>query len=142
MGPGGAREMNEIFVDASFWIALRSDTQKDHRRALELGRSVTAARRVLVTSYLTFAEIHASFTRLPKLRRQVISDFTKSHVARILNPEIADYSSAFELLAQYDDKSFSFCDAVSFAMMRRLGLREALSFDHHFEQIGQFQILN
>lgn len=141
MGPGGAREMNEIFVDASYWIALRSDTQKDHQRALELARAVTAARRVLVTTYLTFAEIHASFTRLPKLRRQVINDFTKSNVTRIVNPEVADYNGAFELLARFDDKSFSFCDAVSFALMKRLGLREALSFDHHFEQIGQFQIL-
>jgi uncharacterized protein len=133
--------MNEIFVDASYWIALRSDTQRDHRRALELAREVAASRRILVTTYLTFAEIHASFTRLPKLRRQVINDFTKSSVARILNPDVADYNAAFELLAQYDDKAFSFCDAVSFAFMERMGIRQALSFDHHFEQVGRFEIL-
>lgn len=42
---------------------------------------------------------------------------------------------AVEILLQYADKSFSFFDATSFAVMERLGVRQAFTFDRHFEQL-------
>lgn len=32
--------------------------------------------------------------------------------------------------------TYSLCDAASFALMRRLGINEALTTDRHFEQEG------
>lgn len=43
---------------------------------------------------------------------------------------------ALELLLERKDKSYSLCDAVSFVLMRRHNLREALTTDRHFEQEG------
>lgn len=40
------------------------------------------------------------------------------------------------LLAQYADQDFSYVDAVSFVVMRNLGIREAFAFDHHFVIAG------
>jgi predicted nucleic acid-binding protein len=34
------------------------------------------------------------------------------------------------------DKSWSLVDATSFVVMRRFGIGEALTPDHHFEQMG------
>jgi hypothetical protein len=134
--------MNDFFVDASFWIAFRGKTQAHHGRAVEIIRELRERRARLVTTYLTFAEIHAAFSRIKSLRAQVVRDFTEGGPARIESPQNVDYATAFTLLAKNEDKSFSFCDAVSFAIMKRMGIRKALSFDDHFRQIGEFEILN
>jgi predicted nucleic acid-binding protein len=40
------------------------------------------------------------------------------------------------VLARFADHDFSFVDATSFVVMRRLGLRTAFAFDHHFLVAG------
>jgi uncharacterized protein len=134
--------MSAIFVDASFWIAFRGDNEPEHARALELVRKLHSERATLLTTYMVFAEIHAYFSRIIPLRDQVIRDFREAPETRLINPDLADHVAAFSLLREYGDKTFSFCDAVSFVVMRRLSLRRALSFDHHFRQIGEFEILS
>ena len=49
---------------------------------------------------------------------------------------IQDERRADEILARYDDQEFSLTDALSFAVMERLGIREVFSLDHHFAQFG------
>jgi uncharacterized protein len=141
MGAAAAAAVNEVFVDASYWIALRAPKDPGHEQALELASRLARERRRLVTTHLAFAEIHAFFVRSRKARTQVINDFTSGSVARLQPVEQEDYQAAFELLKTCDDKTYSFCDAVSFVFMRRLGIRQALSFDQHFYQIGEFEIL-
>ncbi len=51
------------------------------------------------------------------------------------------HREAFSLLRARSDKSYSLCDAVSFVLMRRRGLLEALTTDHHFEQEGFLRLL-
>jgi predicted nucleic acid-binding protein len=41
-----------------------------------------------------------------------------------------------EFIFTYTDKSFSYTDATTFAVMERLGINEALAFDQHFPQYG------
>jgi predicted nucleic acid-binding protein len=41
----------------------------------------------------------------------------------------------------YDDKDFSLCDAISFAVMERRSARIAFAFDSHFRQYGRFTVL-
>jgi predicted nucleic acid-binding protein len=48
----------------------------------------------------------------------------------------ADEEAARRLIFQYDDKAFSWTDAISFVVMSRLGIRFAFTFDRHFEQYG------
>ncbi len=36
----------------------------------------------------------------------------------------------------FADQEFSFPDCVSFEIMRKTGIRQALSFDHHFDIAG------
>lgn len=48
----------------------------------------------------------------------------------------ADLKRAEMILYQYEDKDYSYCDAISFAVMERLHLRLAFAFDGHFRQHG------
>ena len=43
---------------------------------------------------------------------------------------------ARSLFFRYQDRDFSFTDCTSFIVMRELRLREALTTDHHFAQMG------
>jgi predicted nucleic acid-binding protein len=48
----------------------------------------------------------------------------------------ADVARARTIIYQYTDKDFSLTDATSFAVMERLGLRLAFTFDRDFAQYG------
>ncbi|MEA2032004.1 MAG: PIN domain-containing protein [Euryarchaeota archaeon] len=45
-----------------------------------------------------------------------------------------DESKAWQIILRYRDKDFSYVDATSFAVMERLEISDAFSFDEHFEQ--------
>jgi predicted nucleic acid-binding protein len=47
-----------------------------------------------------------------------------------------DEHRAEDILAHFQDKNFSLDDALSFAVMERLGIQVALSLDRHFTQFG------
>ena len=49
-------------------------------------------------------------------------------------PEL--FADAFERLRQRLDKEWSITDCASFLVMERLGIWQALTGDHHFEQAG------
>jgi predicted nucleic acid-binding protein len=48
----------------------------------------------------------------------------------------ADEKSAKSIIEKYEGKDFSYTDATSFAMIKRLNIDRAFTFDHHFEQYG------
>lgn len=51
------------------------------------------------------------------------------------------HRAALGLLQRRLDKSWSLADAVSFVLMQRMGLTEALTTDHHFNQAGFVRLL-
>ena len=51
------------------------------------------------------------------------------------------FRAGLALVNARPDKSYSLCDAVSFLILRRRGLTQALTTDHHFEQEGFHRLL-
>jgi uncharacterized protein len=51
------------------------------------------------------------------------------------------HNAGMDLLKRRLDKTYSLCDAVSFAVMQELGITDALTTDHHFEQEGFVRLL-
>ena len=43
---------------------------------------------------------------------------------------------ALDCLSRHDEREYSYVDATSFALMRSLGIREALAFDGEFAAAG------
>ncbi|MGI8549605.1 MAG: type II toxin-antitoxin system VapC family toxin [Dehalococcoidia bacterium] len=54
----------------------------------------------------------------------------------IVHVRARDELRAKEITYRYSDKDFSFVDALSFAVMERLHISRAFTFDHDFEQYG------
>ena len=59
-----------------------------------------------------------------------------SRVLTILRPDASDEAAALVLFRKLADQEVSFTDSVSFALMRRLRLTRAFTFDRHFEAAG------
>jgi hypothetical protein len=49
-------------------------------------------------------------------------------------PEL--FEAGLKLYSQREDKDWTLTDCISFVVMERMGIREALTGDHHFEQAG------
>ena len=52
-----------------------------------------------------------------------------------------DEEGAETLVRMHEDKDYSLCDALSFVVMERLGIGEAVAYDRHFRQYGRFRVL-
>jgi predicted nucleic acid-binding protein len=131
-----------VLVDSSFWIALRSADEPHHASARRAAAALIAGRRQWVVTSLIFAEVHARFARHPVRRGQIIRDFWENPIVHHEAVSHADQLAAIELLRRHRDKAYSFCDAVSFVVIQRLDLTHAASYDDHFRQIGQFEVID
>ncbi len=129
-----------IFVDTSFWIALRNRRDARHDQAVRLLRNY-ADRRLLTTNhvrgetwtYLRRRAGHRSAVdfldlveRSPRVQLFLVSDAIEQEVLRWLR--------------RRDEREYSFVDATSFASMRSFGIREALAFDGDFSAAGFIEL--
>jgi len=98
---------------------------------------LAASRSQLLASNFVIAETHALF--VSKLGRRIALRFldeidtSGTSIVRVTEP---DENTARTILRRYDDKDFSYVDATSFAVMARLDIREAFTFDRNFRQYG------
>jgi predicted nucleic acid-binding protein len=91
-----------------------------------------------MTNYL---EVEAHALLLAKLGRALAHEWLTTASLPVVRVLPAEEQRAREILLRYADKDFSLCDALSFAVMERRGVRTAFSFDRHFKQYGRFEIL-
>jgi predicted nucleic acid-binding protein len=91
----------------------------------------------LVTTNFIIGETHAlvlrRMGRRTALRFLNEIDGSATRLERV-TPE--DELRARLILARYDDKDFSYVDATCFAVMERLGIRDAFALDRNFAQYG------
>ena len=59
-----------------------------------------------------------------------------SRALRVVRPTEEDEVEALAEFERFADQKISFTDALSFVLMRRLGIRQAFAFDRHFPMAG------
>jgi uncharacterized protein len=132
------RALEDIFVDSSAWIALADRGDSRHKEAAAAYPSVLKDFRTLVTSNLVIAETYVIL--LKEMGHGVAVDFLERinaspRILKIWSNESIE-TEAERMLAKYSDQDFSYADAVSFALMKRLKVKNAFSFDKHFVVAG------
>jgi predicted nucleic acid-binding protein len=125
-----------IFVDASFWIgrALPRDTRHQASRALE---DVVQRAQLITTGHVLGETWTILRRRLGHSRAQGALDAIRA--LRGLRIEWIDEGievEAWTWLRVHDERPYSFVDATSFALMRKLRIQEALAFDGDFAAAG------
>ena len=127
-----------VFVDTSAYLAVLKRDDDHHREALAFVESLTRQRAVLFTSNFVIAETHAMVLRYlgHEAARSFLQEVDDSRATVVVRTEATDEVAARSIIYRYADKDFSLTDAISFAIMARLGLSQAFTFDNHFEQYG------
>lgn len=125
-----------IFVDTSFWVALRNRRDGQHDQAARLWRSCADAQ--LVTSNEVRGETWTFLRRRAGHAAAVsfldsLSASSRVTVVRVTGEE---EERAMAWLRQHDEREYSFVDATSFDLMRVRQIRDALAFDGDFAAAG------
>lgn len=124
------------FVDTSFWIADAIARDSRHADAVSLAHRLrgTAA----ATSNLVLGETWTLLThRLGHFHAVRWLDRLRSDVViRIERIDAELEAEAWEWLRAHDERPYSFVDATSFALMRKLRITEALAFGGDFAAAG------
>lgn len=125
--------MNGVFVDTSFLIAMISPRDQSHSAAIEATKRTSAA---LITSEYVLLELGNYLCRIPD--RETFTR-TLAHVKAAMEIVWSDeelFEEGVALFASRADKEWSLTDCLSFVIMRRRGVDNAFTLDHHFVQAG------
>ncbi len=125
-----------IFVDSSFWIALTFNRDSRHRDAELLVQSVSST--PWTTTSLVRGETWTFLRR--RAGHRIAVDFLdlldRSRHLQIVHVDDELERRALDWLRRHDERSYSFVDATSFALMRSMKIRRALAFDGDFTAAG------
>jgi predicted nucleic acid-binding protein len=125
------------FVDSSGFLALVNPRDLFHQEACVIWRRLTEERWSALTTNFVVAETHALFlARLGQPHATAFLRGIRQSSAVIVRVSTRDEERAESIIFRYDDKDFSYTDATSFAVMERLRIAHAFTFDRHFAQYG------
>ncbi len=136
--------MKRVFVDTGAFFGLLVAQDAQHSRAKELFSQAEEDDWSLVTTNVVVFETQALLvSRVRDGRRFALAfleriDEGLSSVERITED---DEANATALFRSHDDKLYSLVDALSFVVMERLGIEDAIAFDRHFRSYGKIRML-
>ncbi len=131
-----------VFVDSSAYLGLLDADDEHHASAVAIVSDLARAGWRQLTTNVLIIECHALL--LSNLGIATAAQFLKDMDASrttIVRVRASDEARAKQIIYQYTDKDFSFTDAISFAVMERLGIAWAFTFDRHFAQYGFTQLM-
>ena len=126
--------MKRFFADTSYFLALLNKRDQAHSQALTYSAIVD---RLVTTEWvlteladgLASSQQRAMFT---KTRQELLDDAD----TLVVPLSMALHEQGIQLFAARPDKEWSLTDCISFVVMQRECITEALTGDHHFEQAG------
>jgi predicted nucleic acid-binding protein len=129
-----------MLVDTSGFLCLFDKSESRHAEA--------AKQYDADAEHLTHNYVLAEF--IPLCQRQGLnraaalmfaSDLVDSPEVEVVWVDQILHEAALALLRNRIDKTYSLCDAVSFLLMRKRGIMQALTTDRHFQQEGFIRLL-
>ncbi len=130
--------MATFFADTSFWIAISSKRDQYHSQAVVWQQSlVRTASRIVTTEAVLWEWLNALSDAT--MRSIAAEGYRRVHADPQIEvgpfqPELS--AAAVELYRGRLDKNWSLTDCLSFVVMERHSLIDALTTDRHFEQAG------
>jgi predicted nucleic acid-binding protein len=131
--------MNErVFLDTGYLIALEAADDQHHKDALRHWKSFAKHRPRLVRTSYVFDEVVTFFNSRGRHGKAVELGhrLLVSPSIRFFHIDISLFEEGWHHFQSRPDKRYSLTDCISFVVMERESLREALTFDDHFAQAG------
>jgi uncharacterized protein len=127
-----------LLLDTSFIVALENLKDPYHARACELEDKNAEVGTLYLLHVGILLEIADGFARFgrraagKRLLNQILTE--EGYWIASIDSDLLE--RAVELYRDRDDKEWGLTDCVSFALMQRENLQEALTADVHFRQAG------
>lgn len=131
--------MSKVFADTFYFFALLNKHDEAHQKALAHSNKIDR----LVTTEWVLTELADGLAS--SRGRQMFSNVRQGLLAdatvHVVGFDIAVYEDGIRLYGDRQDKEWSLTDCISFVVMSRENISEALTGDHHFEQAGFVSLL-
>ncbi len=118
-----------LFVDTSAFYAAADSSDQSNLRAVEL---LSTSEPLLTTDHVLVESWLLMLRRLGRPASDRFWDGLRSGAAGVESVGPADLDVAWEIAEDFPDQAFSIVDRTSFAVMRRLALTRAATFDDDF----------
>ena len=124
-----------IFLDTGFLFALVSKKDAHHKRVVDIFRefkSVRLADHLLTTNHVVAEAITLTLkighSKAVRLGEQLYGE----KLARVHWATPEEERAAFHFFRRHEDQTYSMVDCLSFVVMEKLSIREALAVDSDF----------
>jgi hypothetical protein len=125
-----------IFADTSFLLALFNRRDHHHPRCAEIFEGFAEQRLpelLVTTTHVVFETVTLTRMRVShSLASYVGERLLSEKMLRIHRTSAEEEWAAFDYFRRHDDQRYSFVDCLSFVVMEKLGIREALTLDTDF----------
>ena len=131
--------MKSQFVDTSYLIAVEVADDQMHEAASRHWRDwLKTPSSTLVTSSYVLVEVVAYLNNHRRHSKAVAlgNNLLSSKSINLIHVNEAILLEGWRYFEKHADKTYSLTDCISFVLMTRLGIAEALTFDRHFAQAG------
>lgn len=127
--------MRRVFVDTNYYLALLSKRDSFHEAALAQGGGPSIE---YVTTEWVLTELMDALSEgaARKVAVGFIEDLRESENVMIESATHELFQSGLDLYISRPDKEWSLTDCISFVVMERENLTDALTGDRHFAQAG------
>lgn len=123
------------FVDTAFFLALVLERDQFHEAAVHWQEKAEGG--FVTTDYVLVETMNGlSQRKFRGIADALVRQVRTADEFGVIAASKGLMDSGMELFRDRPDKDWSLTDCISFVVMRDLGLVEALTSDHHFEQAG------
>jgi predicted nucleic acid-binding protein len=131
--------MSKVFADTFYFLALLNKHDEAHEKAVKF----SALLDELVTTEWVLTELADGLasSRRRDMFLQTRQELLAGADVQVVQLDMPVFEHGIQLYAARPDKQWSLTDCISFHVMEREGIREALTGDHHFEQAGFLALL-
>ncbi|MCZ7645333.1 MAG: PIN domain-containing protein [Planctomycetota bacterium] len=130
--------MNRIFADACYWIAILHRNDQLHAVAIAAQKQLKNVQVVTTDEVLT--EVLNFFggrgQEMRAAAAQVVEGLRADRRVTVVEQSRSTFECGLARYKRHADKQYSLVDCVSFELMTRDGITDALTNDRHFEQAG------
>lgn len=135
--------MKKIFADTSGWLALVVKSDFLHEKAIKMYQALLDKDCNFVTHGGVLLEIGNGLSGVNSrnIALKLKESFEKSLRIELVSLSDELIEEGWKLYAERPDKDWGIVDCISFIVMQRQHITEALTADKHFEQAGFSKLL-
>ncbi len=127
-----------VFLDTSIVVALENNRDPHHAKAKKLDKKLLKQKATLLLHPGILLEVGDGFARLNRRAKgaELLRRFREEDGYRIASITDELQRQAEEFYREHDDKEWGLTDYVSFMLMQKERITDALTADVHFRQAG------